>query len=509
MVAWRQRSPCGKPSASKSCATSSAFRETDSVLTLPSSATRYGQAVSAIRHAEKKGRLAGMAANRTCHWNANVSVGDFEEEATTVRCRVTKTTPADASAYATGLGGEGMECALVLEFGLLDGEQAESVVRLVGDLDTKIGSVLAKVEGENPVPWWGGMKAVVQPNPSGDTVLQVALFSKQDMVEAVTAATDGAINFASIIKQISVDLGWAYSLEQLLRFQGVDMEEPAAREAALAKLHAKAKAIANIPGHPKARDCKASLTMSHQEFDEAVCQAGGMPLRQVAAMLGINILPEGVVSVGDLLQMKLNVTLDVQQKLFAALKVMQAPAFLVEFGSALVQGDLNLDFGNAASFLRRFQGLQHEALDFISANLDEPAAVMVAEAMAFIETVCDSVMAEIQDTILHGDYYHDRVTASYAGALFEAAKASLSGLVGVRAFGKDLRVDLDLNQGFNVFTLAQQFVPGFDLTPKGKLAQIHEIFTLLDKNKDNVLDLEELLPFVQALPKASDDPIFT
>ena len=167
-------------------------------------------------------------------------------------------------------------------------------------------------------------------------------------------------------------------------------------------------------------------------------------------MLGINILPPGVTSLGDLITGKANLECDVQQKLFSVLKIMRAPAFLVEFGSALINGDLNLDFGNAACFLRKFDNWDgSDFADFVSANLDEPVAVLVAEAMAFKETIFENFVTECCDVILNGNYYHERVTASYTAALIEAAKKSLVGLVGVRAFSPDLRIDIDA-KGFDL-----------------------------------------------------------
>ena len=88
------------------------------------------------------------------------------------------------------------------------------------DIDAKIKSVLAKVEYNNPIPWFAGIKvkeghdkggyqgaggqgmrlglrqlrvqAVHGANPNGEEVLQVAAFCKSDALEYLAEQTDGS-----------------------------------------------------------------------------------------------------------------------------------------------------------------------------------------------------------------------------------------------------------------------------------------------------------------------------
>lgn len=59
---------------------------------------RYRTAVSALHHAESKGRLTGSSTVSSLR--AAVSVGEFEEERMAVRARVTATTSADSEVRA-------------------------------------------------------------------------------------------------------------------------------------------------------------------------------------------------------------------------------------------------------------------------------------------------------------------------------------------------------------------------------------------------------------------------
>ena len=160
--------------------------------------------MGALSYAEKKGRLAGMAANRTCHWHGMLSVGAVAEKHTSLRGRLTKTTLSDSMAYATKLGGAntpaaaaaaaaaagdpaaggGSGCGLVFEFNLVQGESGDDFLRLVSDIGSKLMSVLAKAEGEeHPLKrWFAGLKASIGSNPNGDTVMQVAVLSTKDIV---------------------------------------------------------------------------------------------------------------------------------------------------------------------------------------------------------------------------------------------------------------------------------------------------------------------------------------
>jgi len=60
------------------------------------------------------------------------------------------------------------------------------------------------------------------------------------------------MDLTSILKSVSIDLGYPFTMGDILGMEGVELDDAGSREAAVAKLHEKAKAIAMIPGHPKA-----------------------------------------------------------------------------------------------------------------------------------------------------------------------------------------------------------------------------------------------------------------
>jgi len=295
-------------------------------------------------------------------------------------------------------------------------------------------------------------------------------------------------------------------MRDVLSMEGIDLEDETLRAEAVKKLHEKAKAIAAIPGHPQARDCKPCLSMSLQEFENNVCQAGGIPLSQVATMLGVRIVPQGTTIISDLLKGSISLSAEVQQQLFNILRAIRAPEFLVEFGSVISSGHLNFVFGDLPELLEKLDTSGTPLLDMIMERLHDPVASVVQEGLSLKEMVLKETMPRLRNTLVDtelGVSYHDRVAYSYLSTLFEAARVNLDGFVGLRTFTQELRLDVNI-EGFDIFALLREYVPELSLAPNVKTAKLHEIFRALDKNGDGVICEKELQLFVAVLPQVVD-----